>query len=424
MKGDDRVEEKLIRDKLGSPVEGQIQTENGDFAVMSLEGEIVTDVDFSQTKMLRDKLGSPIPQRWSTEVNGYVAVTTENMGTGGGGDGGPVTWSGIIGKPSEFPPIPHTHTIDDIDGLLDELNNITVNVDGETIVIKDGQLTAESLVGLVATIQEINNLQGTKGNLQGQIDALSNIGNFSTSVDTYADLQALTGMQSSDMVIVLSDETRGNSSTIYIYNGSVWSFAGEFKGGEIRDFTTNPIDLQTETTNILPKSRYEKQNASETAFTDSSGKITATNVQDAIKQVYQRAEQNTGGGSGYVSWSNITGKPTTFPSTIAQVQGLQDELNQVFTQVSSGKLSLETAIETKGVKVNKSSDIATFDELRMAILAIVTGTGESTGNDLRMAIDDVISIDFQQPTATNPTEYINYPITNVADSVTVTLQEV
>lgn len=439
MKGDGCVTKSedtiQYRDRQGGLIPGQFfDTETGRYRVVSIEGETVEGVNWGKQSLYRDRQGGILPQRWSNELGRFV-ILTDDMFVGGGGDGGPVTWGSIVGKPTEFKPSQHTHDISDVNGLQTELTNHNIRiqnledeipddiVDGETIITENGKLVAKSIAGAEVTTDEINKLKGVTENVQAQINALNSVGNFSTTVDTYAELSGL-NVSNNDMVIVLEDETKNGSSTIYIYNGNEYVFAGEFKAGEMRDFVLNPINLATETTDILPKSRYEKQNASETAFTDNTGKITATNVQDAIKQVYQRAEQNTGGGSGYVSWSNITGKPSTFPSTIAQVQGLQEQLDTVFTQVSSGKLSLETAIETKGVKVNKSSDIATFDELRMAILAIVTGTGESTGNDLRMAIDDVISIDFQQPTATNPTEYINYPTTNVADSVTVTLQEV
>ena len=41
-----------------------------------------------------------------------------NSGTGGGGgDGSPVTWISILNKPSEFPPESHTHLVRDVNGL-------------------------------------------------------------------------------------------------------------------------------------------------------------------------------------------------------------------------------------------------------------------------------------------------------------------
>lgn len=46
-----------------------------------------------------------------------------NSGTGGGtGDGSPVTWISILNKPSEFPPEAHTHLIRDVSGLQGALD--------------------------------------------------------------------------------------------------------------------------------------------------------------------------------------------------------------------------------------------------------------------------------------------------------------
>ena len=46
-----------------------------------------------------------------------------NSGTGGGGgDGSPVTWISILNKPSEFPPEAHTHLIRDVNGLQGALD--------------------------------------------------------------------------------------------------------------------------------------------------------------------------------------------------------------------------------------------------------------------------------------------------------------
>ncbi|NLD21674.1 MAG: hypothetical protein GX664_04210 [Bacteroidales bacterium] len=308
----------------------------------------------------------------------------------GGGGSGPVTWGSIIGKPSTFPPSAHEHDISDVNGLQAELANHSTRiqnledtipddiVDGETIITENGKLVVKSIAGVEVTTDEINALKGVTENVQQQINALSNVGNFSTTVDTYAELSSL-NVSNNDMVIVLEDETKNGASTIYIYNGNEFVFAGEFKGGEIRDFTTNPIDLQTETTNILPKTRYEKQNASETAFIDSSGKITATNVQDAIKQTYAKAEQSSSGGitvvdnltststtsalsanmgrvlnekieqlevGGSVSWENIENKPTKFPPTshshsVSDITGLQAELNSLKSRISELELEVD-----------------------------------------------------------------------------------
>ena len=179
-------------------------------------------------------------------------------------------------------------------------------IDGTSIRNINGKLGVASLDGLTATITELNLLQGVSSNIQAQIDSLNAVGNFTTSVDTKLELEALTDMKANDMVIVLEDETINESPTsIYIYNGTTWTFAGFFKGGELRDFTINPIDLIAESKGTLPKTRYELQTALDTSFVDSTGSIKSMNVQDGLKEVFQFSDNVR------KQWSNVIGAPLT-----------------------------------------------------------------------------------------------------------------
>ena len=168
-------------------------------------------------------------------------------------------------------------------------------IDNSTLVISNNKLAVNSLQGLTATVSEINSLQGVNGNIQAQINSLNAIGNFSTTVMTYSELESILNPKPQDMVIVLSDETHSGNSTIYIYNGSSWIYSGDFKGGEVRDFKTNPIDLSTETNGVLQKSKYEKQNASETSISDTNNNFTATNVEDALVELFQYVNSGKSG---------------------------------------------------------------------------------------------------------------------------------
>ncbi|WP_342578432.1 hypothetical protein [Psychrobacillus sp. FSL K6-2843] len=85
-----------------------------------------------------------------------------------------------------------------------------------------------------------------------------------------------------------------------------------------------------------------------------------------------------GGDGGPVSWNIVQDKPSEFkPSKheheISDINGLEKELEKVFTQVSSGKSLLETAIVSKGASVNKAGELASFQELRTGIMAIEGG---------------------------------------------------
>lgn len=62
-------------------------------------------------------------------------------GNGGGQTGGGVNWSSIVGKPSSFPPAPHTHAMSDIVGLTDSFQ-ATAERDLSNVSEQDFQLAA------------------------------------------------------------------------------------------------------------------------------------------------------------------------------------------------------------------------------------------------------------------------------------------
>ena len=138
----------------------------------------------------------------------------------------------------------------------DTLGYLEDKVDGTTMQNVANKLVAKSLDGLLASITELNYLQGAKSNIQAQIDSLSNVGNFTGAVDKHSDLANVQNPSTNDMIIVIEDETKLDKSTIYTYNGNQWVFVGEFKV-EMRNFTTNPIDLTTEVTGVLPLSNID-----------------------------------------------------------------------------------------------------------------------------------------------------------------------
>ena len=162
----------------------------------------------------------------------------------------------------------------------DTLDYLDTKVDNDTIMAVTGKLVAKTIDGLNTTITELNYSSGVKSNIQAQIDSLSNVGNFTGSVDTHADLSNLTNMNISDMVIVIEDETHNDVSTIYMYDGTDWQYVGEFKV-EMRDFSTNPIDLATEVKGKLPIIRLDASVVLDTEidipllnrFTDTDGTL-------------------------------------------------------------------------------------------------------------------------------------------------------
>ncbi|SOC12772.1 hypothetical protein SAMN05880501_10749 [Ureibacillus xyleni] len=369
---------KLIRDMLGSDVPQYFNLDLQMFAVQTTDGSFITanDVDFAQTKLLRDALGSPIPQLWNPIDNKWVV----DDGSYGGGTGGPISANSVIETSTKVFVSPAQRSQIDANATeiashssrivalesnpvssADEKVKMSASgtsgylvdfVDDSTIKNIGGKLTVKTLDGLLATIIEINSLQGVTGNIQQQLNALTSIGNFSTSVDTHADLLTLTDMSAQDMVIVLADETKDGSSTIYIYNGSTWGFAGEFKGGEVRDFSTNPINLETETTGILPKSRYEKQNAAETPITDSGNLFTATTVEDALAELFTYAN------SGKQSIASAIGNPLNNSDTFSDMATKLQQLKVTFANNLTNKGVVAYSYNTLQELINKVANIA------------------------------------------------------------------
>lgn len=152
--------EKMIRDMLGSPVPQVYSKELEDYVVATVDGSTVSrgDINFNRTKLLRDLLGSVIPQLWDPVNNKWVVDTGQGRGGSGGGEGGPVGWDDISGKPSEFTPSSHRHAIADIDGLQDEFEKVFTQVSSgksllETIIGHKGSTVNK--VGDIATFEEL-----------------------------------------------------------------------------------------------------------------------------------------------------------------------------------------------------------------------------------------------------------------------------
>jgi hypothetical protein len=160
----------------------------------------------------------------------------------------------------------HNHTnitvlnaITDVNGKLNYngkdigdviMSSIDSNLDG--IVDK-----ASTLDGLSVTVTALNYLQGAKGNIQNQIDALGGAINLKdVHKSTYTDLTATTGMLKGDAYIVDADETQQGNKTWYVYNGTTWVYMGT-TSIVARNFNTQPINLATETTGILQQTKVD-----------------------------------------------------------------------------------------------------------------------------------------------------------------------
>lgn len=139
--------------------------------------------------------------------------------------------------------------------LNELIDNSTIEVD-----TTNNCLVVKKIDGQTATVAEINFLTGVTSNIQAQIDNLGKSMTMYGVFGTKADLLASTTPAPVDgnTAIVIADENNDNKQMTYIYieSSSTWTQVAE-SSVTVRNFTTNPIDLATETTGILHKSKID-----------------------------------------------------------------------------------------------------------------------------------------------------------------------
>lgn len=118
---------------------------------------------------------------------------------------------------------------------------------------------AESLVGMMINISELNSLIGVSSNVQAQIDSLRQGMIFKGIVSTKSELiQSYPNPKMGDTLVVERDETKENIRTLYTYSGEEWIYLGAFEFA-VRDFNTNPIELGSEVTGVLPEKNIDSK---------------------------------------------------------------------------------------------------------------------------------------------------------------------
>lgn len=132
----------------------------------------------------------------------------------------------------------HTHT--NLNEILDKFttNESNLKFDNKTIITSDiydmdsdGKVdyakTADSLNGLLASLEELNYLVGLRGDIQSQIDSLISGVNFKGEFNTFAIMQStIATPEKGDLVYILFDEIKDQTNTQYIYNGETWIYGG------------------------------------------------------------------------------------------------------------------------------------------------------------------------------------------------------
>lgn len=148
-----------------------------------------------------------------------------------------------------------TSTSTDAKYLNELIDNSTIEVD-----VNNDCLVVKKIDGQTATVAEINFLAGVTANVQEQINNLGKSMTMYGVFGTKADLLASVSPAPVDgnTAIVIADEDNNNKQMTYIYiaSNSAWTQVAE-SSVTVRDFTTNPIDLDTETTGTLSKDKID-----------------------------------------------------------------------------------------------------------------------------------------------------------------------
>lgn len=213
-------------------------------------------------------------------------------------------------------------------------------IDNNTIQIENNKLIVKTIDGLTLSVTEINGLKD-------KIDAISSAGmNYTGTVPTKADLNAITSASNGETKIVLVDETQGNKKMTYIFDGTSWESLGEFSV-EIRDFTVDKINLTTEVTGTLPQANM-----------DLTGLAKTTDLVDYIDKATYDTNSN-----------GIIDKAETLEGLTKSVDELNNSLtvddllagnNVTITKNSNGTITINsTATSTGGDSANFESATST-----------------------------------------------------------------
>lgn len=138
--------------------------------------------------------------------------------------------------------------------LEDLIDNSTIQIDSTNNVLYVSKIDGQNV-----SVAEINFLSGVTSNIQQQINnlgkSMSMYGVFQTKADL---LSCETIPIDGNTAIVVEDETLSNKQMTYIYieANSEWTAVAE-SSISIRDFTVNPINLDTETIGVLPDAKID-----------------------------------------------------------------------------------------------------------------------------------------------------------------------
>lgn len=234
---------------------------------------LTTDITEALDKIVAIANGETINSFAAVEsaIDG-IDIHTQNTDTALGEDTDtPITLAELLDMKDKIAEaVAAGEVIIDDDTIANAMSKFLANTpDNTTITVSGSKLSAISLKNLIASITELNYVTGAKKNIQAQIDAavadytakinaLTGGGGFQGYYATYAlfNVDVAADSISDGIYIVGTDETRGSKTTLYRYDkiAKTAKYLGTFNI-EVRNFTTNPLNLDTETTGELPKNK-------------------------------------------------------------------------------------------------------------------------------------------------------------------------
>lgn len=150
--------------------------------------------------------------------------------------------------------------------------------------VTDGKVSVTGIHGMVATSEEINFLGGIAGEVQAVLDGYKNTPTFAGVSQSKFELDNRT-VNENEMFIVIADETHRYATSIYVVKNNSLELISAFYGYN-RDFTIDPIDLNTEVTGKLSRELFPAQSAVDTPIRSNPPVFGVfTNVEQALTQL-------------------------------------------------------------------------------------------------------------------------------------------
>lgn len=257
----------------------------------------------------------------------YVIGRTE--GGVGGGEADSVEWDNVMNKPSTYPPSEHNHddrynSKEEVQGHIDfvteqmkqeqgkvrtfsddEPDFLKNKVDAVTVGVRGSEVFVKSIDGLDIGVADLNTaLEGTEGNIQTQIDDINDLlasvtagMRFIGKFESFAELNGIVNKSNGDLAVVLTDETRDDTRSMYVYSEDrgMWEFIGAFTFKDeftaLKDTPTSYVDADGKVVKVAG----ERLVFSDVDYGDLANKpsSTITQIDSTVEQAHVHANKQS-----------------------------------------------------------------------------------------------------------------------------------